>query len=602
MPHYQKIFTIILFLFLSSLSSGEELQTMINELKQSRANNDHNKEIELLNKIGFQLWEQNNFQDALEYLQNSLTLNKKLGNENALLHLYSSIGMIYTDLNQHESALLYFRKSLQIKRELGEKRMILSELINIATTLSLLNRYYESITTTEEALTIAKSINEMSLIKRCYGILADNYDKIGDTKKAIEYFNIYSTLDKHIQKKVMENVQTEANKMRNIANQAIAEKEETQIELIQKKQKLEKTESDLKKSQLITKLQSAKLGLQESELREKEIKLRHKNLLIQFQIVVSLAILFILLLLYRNFITKKKINKELVIKNKEINEQKEIINKKNNDISQSLSYAQRIQDAIMLPSRNKLQTYLPESFVFYKPRDVVSGDFYWLEQLNAKSFIIDEDASVVNSTIRDSDEIILAAADCTGHGVPGAIMSMIGNDLLEEIISHRIYKPEKILDALHRGVKNTLRQDITENSDGMDIALCKINKIEKTVEFAGAMNPLIYFKNGEMHEVEGDIFPIGRDEFDHSRTPYTKKTIEINSPISFYMFSDGFQDQIGGKNKEKYLAERFKNLLQDIHTHPMSKQAELLEAELYTWMNNENEQVDDILVIGFRMS
>lgn len=594
---------IVLFiLILTSLSSfSETVEELKNQLNIAKEQNQNNKEIELLNKIGFKLWEENSYKEAIEFLNQSVIINQQKNNTNALIHLYTSIGMIHSDLKEYETALLFFRKSLQLKKNNEEKKSIVSELINISTTLSILERFFESNSIIEEALTMAKSINDIPLIKRCYGILADNYDKIGNTQKAMEYFNMYSTLDKHIQKQVVAKVQDEANKMKFLAEDAIAKKEETQIELIQKKQKLEKTELDLKKTQLITKLQATKLNLQEAELREKEIKIRHKNLLIQFQIVGSLAILLILLLIYRNYKTKKKANEELIIKNEEINKQKEEINKKNFDISESLNCAQRIQDAILLPSQDKLKSYLPNSFIFYKPKDVVSGDFYWLEKLNLKSIIHHENASILNTQIEDNNEIILAAADCTGHGVPGAIMSMIGNDLLEEILSHKIYEPNLILDALHRGVKNTLRQDLTENSDGMDIALCRINKMKKEVEFAGALNPLIYFKDGEMHEIEGDIFPVGRDEFDSVRTPFTKKRIEIDMPTNFYIFSDGFQDQIGGEDKEKFMANRFKQLLADIHTLPMDEQKIILEKTLNEWMKNEN-QVDDILVIGFQIS
>jgi serine phosphatase RsbU (regulator of sigma subunit) len=592
---------LLFFTFISFQLKAENIEKLLAELNNAEQSNNITYQIEILNKLGFAYWDNQNLDESLIYFQQSLSLNINTNNINAQQHLYSNIGMIYTDKNEHETALLHYRKSLQLKREYAEKRSVVFELLNIATSLSNLERYFDAISVIEEALEESKKLNDITLIRRCYGILSENYDKVGNTQKSLEYYNIFSTLDRHIQKKTIETAKDEATKMKTIADNAIAEQKETQSELIQKKERLQQTESKLKQIQLLNQLQSAKIELQQTALREQEMKIRHKNALIKFQVVISISILLILVLLYKNFITKKRINVKLIHKNEEILKQKELIDKKNADIAGSLHYAKTIQDAIMLPAKEKLKSYIDDSFIFYKPRNIVSGDFYWVEQIKDKSLIFSKSRSNHNTKVSDNDEIILVSADCTGHGVPGAIMSMIGTSLLEEIVSHNIHLPNKILDALHLGVKNTLRQDITDNRDGMDVAVCKINKEEKIVEYSGAMSPLIYIQNGELSEITADIFPIGMDEFEPRRTPYVTRKIEVKQPTMFYLFSDGFQDQIGGKNNEKFLVERFKKLLFKIHLLPMEEQYLCLKNTLSEWMTTEDSQVDDILVIGFKI-
>jgi len=249
------------------------------------------------------------------------------------------------------------------------------------------------------------------------------------------------------------------------------------------------------------------------------------------------------------------------------------------DLSDSIHYAQRIQQAI-LPTQEKFKQLLPESFIFFKPRDVVSGDFYFLEEMENK--------------------IILTAIDCTGHGVPGAFMSLIGNDILTEIvINQKTTEANKILGKLHRGIRFLLRQEETKNHDGMDMALVIIDKKDKTIEFAGAKNPLLYIQNEELHKIKADIMPIGGEQREIERV-FTLHKIDISEPTTFYLFSDGFQDQFGGPKGKKFMTKHFRELLFKIHQKPMQEQKQILENTLQNWIDKE-EQVDDILVVGVRV-
>ncbi|MCS6967468.1 MAG: GAF domain-containing protein [Cytophagales bacterium] len=263
----------------------------------------------------------------------------------------------------------------------------------------------------------------------------------------------------------------------------------------------------------------------------------------------------------------------------EIARQRESIQKSNEKITASLNYASRIQNA-MLPDPAQIAHCLPDSFVFFRPRDIVSGDFYWMQEKNGK--------------------VLLAAVDCTGHGVPGAFMSMIGIDLLNEIVNQRgITQPDQILNLMHRRIRQALKQDVTQNRDGMDIALCMIDERAKSLAFAGARTSIVYLQNGELFEIKGNNVPIGGLQHEKDRI-FTCYWISLEMPTTFYLFTDGYKDQFGGENNTKLTARLFKQLLYDIHQYPAPTQKQLLADYLEKWMGN-NPQLDDILVIGVKI-
>ncbi len=226
-----------------------------------------------------------------------------------------------------------------------------------------------------------------------------------------------------------------------------------------------------------------------------------------------------------------------------------------------------------------MQQALPESFVIFKPRDVVSGDFYWFTEQDDKMFI--------------------AAVDCTGHGVPGAFMSLIGNNLLDQAVHLKnLSCPAKILDYLHQEVEHSLKQRDGINKDGMDMALCVIDKDQRTLEFAGAKNPLIIIENGEITLVKGSRQPIGGDIHKRKRNPYEKLIFPISPNARYYLFSDGYQDQFGGEFGKKLTTKVFRQRLLECSDLPLEQQKEVHEKFLVEWMANEH-QLDDILLIGF---
>jgi PAS domain S-box-containing protein len=255
------------------------------------------------------------------------------------------------------------------------------------------------------------------------------------------------------------------------------------------------------------------------------------------------------------------------------------IQNKNKKINDSINYAKRIQNAI-LPNNRVISKALPDSFILYKPRDVVSGDFPWFVQIK--------------------DEIFIAAVDCTGHGVPGALLSLIGYFLLNDIVrSRKITEPGRILDLLDEGVTTTLRQDEdAATKDGMDIALCKINVADCEVEYAGAHRPLYIMKSGVMDEVKGNKFPIGGGIF-KNQTNFTNTKVKLSKGDSFYFSSDGFPDQFGGPEGRKFGPKKTREIIEKVHNLPMAEAMVTFDNEWEGW-RGEQKQTDDVLLIGIK--
>jgi CheY-like chemotaxis protein len=253
----------------------------------------------------------------------------------------------------------------------------------------------------------------------------------------------------------------------------------------------------------------------------------------------------------------------------------------NQHLTDSINYAQLIQQAVM-PHKQDLKTVFKDSFVFLKPRDIVSGDFFWI--------------------LASPERIILAAVDCTGHGVPGAFVSMLSYQLMHEIIVMRgFWEPDLILYELDKRIKSVFNQGRTELCEGMDVAICSLDLQNRVLEFAGAKNPLIYIYNGDLHFVKGNRVSIGGFKCSpRQENRFTKQVIPIRDPTMFYIFSDGFPDQLGGELGRRFTRKRFRELLRNISHLPIEVQEKALEKALTDWMGNEYDQIDDILVIGFK--
>ncbi len=290
----------------------------------------------------------------------------------------------------------------------------------------------------------------------------------------------------------------------------------------------------------------------------------------------------------------KKANNAILVQSEELADQ-------NQEITSSINYARRIQEA-MLPHQEQIKAAFVDSFIFNKPRDIVSGDFYWFAETPLEArYVKDPHIKGTPSIFKDFAEgkKIIAAIDCTGHGVPGAFMSMIGNVYLNQIVlSESITQPQLILKELDMSIKKGLKQKETANLDGMDVALCVIDPNLKTLSFAGAKNPLLYIQNGTMQHIRGDKIGIGGFVYDETQEiEFTRHVIKIDQPTWFYIFSDGLQDQFGGKKGKKFMIKKLKELLFAHHQKPMLEQKEIIKKTLSNWMQGY-QQIDDMLLIG----
>jgi serine phosphatase RsbU (regulator of sigma subunit) len=331
-------------------------------------------------------------------------------------------------------------------------------------------------------------------------------------------------------------------------------------ESINKQKELETIYDTEKKQILIDNL------AKENEL--KNIKLEKQNAqnrMILLGLILTAFVIIFILLAYRQKIRAGKI----------IEAQKSILETKNQEITDSITYAKRIQSAI-LPSINEIKTCLPNSFVFYKPKDIVAGDFYWLEQKQ-------------NCTL-------LAVADCTGHGVPGAMVSVVCNNALNRSVREfEITDPGEILNKTREIVINEFEKSEEDVKDGMDIALCTIKG--NVLQYAGAHNPLWIIRNNELIEIKADKQPIGK--FDN-QTPFSTHQFKLQKNDILYIFTDGFADQFGGEKGKKFKTKSFKELLLSLNSKPINEQKELIESTFNQW-KGDIEQLDDVCVIGVRV-
>jgi serine phosphatase RsbU (regulator of sigma subunit) len=298
-----------------------------------------------------------------------------------------------------------------------------------------------------------------------------------------------------------------------------------------------------------------------------------------YSVLIITFVYFVVKSQTRSLIKTKRLLKEKEQALELISTQKAELESKERDITDSLIYAQRIQEA-RLPSETYFRNHFKDSFIYFKPKDIISGDFYWIEEKGDKVFVV--------------------AADCTGHGIPGALMSMIGMEIIDKTINDdNIENPSQILAILNKGLEKIFSSEKNIGTiirDGMDIGLCVVDKKGKKIVYAGAFFPLYLIRENNLIEIKGERIIIGMNP---EGVQYTNYEIDIFDDDIFYLFSDGYVDQFGGSENKKFMYRRFRHLLLTIHRFPVSDQKSILEENIKTWIG-ANSQVDDIMVIGFK--
>ncbi|HXB41323.1 MAG TPA: tetratricopeptide repeat protein [Bacteroidia bacterium] len=508
---------------------------------------------------------------ALERLRRAELLYKSVNNKNGLGSAYSNMGGAYYQSNNYNSAILYFEKAMQLRKETKNKRGLAIILINLTELNLKIKNNKKALLYVKEATDITKTVSDPLLYVTSLASLANTYKAIDSTEFAEKIIKIAADSARKLGlRPQLQQFETSYGEILHIAGK---DKEAYQHLL----------NSMLLKDSIYSDETTQKLNNLQAEIdrqkREAEIKLEEESNK-QQKIVLTLC-LIMLLLVAVFFITQYRIKHKANIL---LEDQNKIIALKNKEIGDSIDYAKKIQAAI-LPLTKDVERIFPKSFGVYKPKDIVSGDFYWFVEHQNKYFI--------------------AAVDCTGHGVPGAFMSMLGNDKLTHAVKDKnLTRPSDILSELNNSIKMTLKQNETDSvlRDGMDIGLCSYDFINNKLEFSGANRPLYLIRNGILNEYAPTKAAIGGLTENHFN--YINHTIEIQKNDTIYIFTDGFADQFGGDKGKKFSTKRLKETLLSLIDKNMEEQEKELLRIMNEWTfrnDKKYDQTDDILIIGIRV-
>jgi len=495
-----------------------------------------------IGNIGLVYENMNALDSSLFYELQAVKYFKLINYTFGLYTIEGDLGSVYQEKNDYDNALKFYNDALNLAKAAEDKVCIVRNLGNIGDVYKRKKEYAQAENLLLQALEIADSIHYTEASKDFYVDLSEAYKATGQWQKAYEAF-FKAT----------------------IANDSLVSTAKNQ-----QMGKLEaKAEYD-KKLAIQQAEQDNKAGLAAAESKR-------QNVVIIFSVAIALIIAIIAVVILRSLrVTQKQ--------KKLIDNQKALVEEKNKEITDSITYAKRLQDAI-LPSITELKKYLPESFVLYKPKDIVAGDFYWMWKAG--------------------EELLIAACDCTGHGVPGAMVSVVCSNALNRAVKEfKIIEPGKILDKVRELVIETFEKSENDVKDGMDISLASLSLSKGGIElkWAGAYNSLWYVHDGQINEIAGDKQPIGKMD---NPKPFTTHTIKLNPPLEgrkacIYLFTDGYADQFGGTKGKKYKYRQLSEKLLAISHQPLAKQSEILDKEFEDWKGNL-EQTDDVCMIGIRL-
>ncbi len=579
-------FTILFLLSFGLFSQSDRISKLETNLKKANGI----KKINILNDLS-EAYLNHDVEKSIELAKNALEKNKNLNiDKNLKGNLYNTLGAAYFYKKRYRKSLKYYEKELEIiKQTASNKKEIIKALYNIALLYQKSGKRAKASEKFENSLSLAKSEKSHDLILHNYIALYKLHEK-RDKAKALKYLQAYvSTKIEEFEvtsKKVtiLRKRYKKEKKIRKKTEKALDESEELTETLIIDTTKKAETIEFLQLEKRFTKManeQERKINLANIELKNAEIERRKLQILLFSFITLLILIGAVwLLLLYRQ---KRKANKLLYEQTEEIKHKTIELKEKNTEIIDSINYAKRIQDSILIPEK-EIRKHLPESFIYYQPKDIVSGDFYWFSKIK--------------------DNIILAAIDCTGHGVPGAFMSMIGNTLLNEIVNEKsITKPDRILKLLHIGVMAALQQTGSDDSadDGMDMSLCTINPHLKRFQYAGAKNHLYVIQDDKLKVLRANFHSIGgRPIREDTVVNFTSYDFMYDANTIIYMMSDGYMDQFGGENDKKFNSRRLKKLLLKNRDLSMLEQKREIKQTFSNW-KGANEQIDDVLIVGVKL-
>lgn len=562
----------------------------ISTLEKKLQNADGLEEVKLLVKIADAYMDQD-LEKCIDYGERALKVVKKTTAPEALVsEIYNTLAAANYYSQNFPKSIKYYEDELELIKKGSSSKKIAQAYYNIAFICSISGKKRKAEKNFESSIAYAKKINHIGILTANYRALAQLQETSGNSSKALEYLKDYLKIKDESFSRTQNILRKEIQEEKQLREETELVVTELEQDTMKKAKQIEVLNLEKEYAEKMRKLEKEK-RVADQKMQEAEIaKQKLQNYVLIGLILIALGIGFFII---RSNIKKKKMNELLVNKNFEITQQNEEIETQNNllqtqkeeieqnhkHITDSINYASRIQTA-MLHGESVLADAFDQYFIIYKPRDVVSGDFYWIKQIR--------------------NYVAIVAADCTGHGVPGAFMSMLGVSLLtEHVTSRRLDSPGEILETLRKRVKLYLKQtgSYEEAKDGMDMALCLINTENLKVKYAGANNPLYLMKKNELIEYKATRNPIG---IYLKEKEFETHTIQLEKGDSIFMFSDGFVDQFGGEDGGKFKTRRFKQILMDCSSCSMEEQRRKLEDELRLWQG-DYEQIDDILVMGIKI-
>lgn len=520
--------------------------------------------------LGLLYFRQSNFSKSLELYNKSLAIREKINDKAGMALLYNNMAIVNYYLEDYDNVRNYFERAYEIYVELGYIRQQLMALSNLAEILNILGQKEKALNSYYMILELEKELGHKVEQAQTYILIGDIYKSRGDIKNAKKYLYLGLETAKEVGALVEigdayyilsqvykdEFKYKEALKYHELyfaINDSLFNAEKSkQIQEIETQYETKKKEQQIKNL--------------ENEKTIKDLKIKKQKNFSIFLLSGFVSIFIFLLILFSQIKRIRKRNSLLAYQKKQITD--------------SIEYASRIQTAI-LPPGDFISKLIPDHFILYKPRDIVSGDFYWITHKDNK--------------------IIVAAVDCTGHGVPGAFMSMLGFAFLNEIVNKETeLKANSILNQLRDYVKESLHQTGKEDEakDGMDIALCIIDSDKQKLQYSGAYNPLYLIRDEDFILLKADRMPIGIHIID--KGPFTNHEIDIQKGDIIYIFTDGYIDQFGGPNSRKFKLVPFKEMLISIKDKSMSEQKEILDIEFAKW-KGDHDQIDDVLVMGIKI-
>jgi len=528
--------------------------------------------------IGLVYSNQHDYKNALDFHLKSLKIRETLNDKQGIGTCYSNMGIIYISKKDYAKALEYLLKALKISEEIGDKGGIATSYNNIGDIYMFKSDYAKALEYDLKSLRIRKEIDDKQGTGFCYNTLAELYNKLEDFELAIMYSGYSLQIAKEI-----EDIDIEREAYQNLAtayNKAGRYKEayDYHVKYMTITDSIFNADNSKQLVDLKTNFEVEKRETELKAMAETQQAISNVEKKRQQFVIYAGSALFILVFIFAAFMFNRF---KVTQKQKHIIEkQKHLVEENQKEIIDSITYAKRLQQAI-LPADAEIKKYLPNSFIYYNPKGIVAGDFYWMEHLDDATYI--------------------AAADSTGHGVPGAMVSVVCSNALNRAVKEfGLRDTGKILDKTRELVLETFAKSGEEIKDGMDISLCGINTLTNKMQWSGANNQLLYIKNKgvELLEIKADKQPIGKTEYPK---PFTTHVLELQKGDTIYLMTDGYPDQFGGDKGKKYKYKQLEDLLLANSNKPLEEQKNILAQSFDNWKGTL-EQVDDVTIIGIKIN